>query len=108
LRQPVHYGHRLFMHLHIFGVVGQHQGNARAHALGVSHPRARFHAKNLGLDAGRNATRRIGHHRHHPHRSPAQSRVELLLDRSEVAVEVDEEGAEHGRLTVIMYSILPS
>ena len=92
----VHHRQGLLVYLHIPGMVGQDQHDVRTAALCVRHPRARLDAKGLGLVAGRNAARGIGHHRHHAHRSPAQGRVELLLDRGEVAVEVDKQAAEHG------------
>jgi hypothetical protein len=59
-----------------------------------------LHAEGLGLDARRDADGGVGEHRHHADGLAPEPGLGLLLDRGEVRVEVDEQGAE-GHRTLI-------
>ena len=56
---------------------------------------AHFRVSLATLDARRDADRGVREHGNHAERPAPQPRLDLLLDRREVGVEVDEEGAQH-------------
>jgi hypothetical protein len=70
------------------------QPDVRAACLGFGYERAGLDTEFLGLVARGDATRRVRHDRHHSDRLTAQLRTQLLLDRSEVGIEIDVEGTQ--------------
>ena len=77
------------VHLHIHLVPRPCEHNVRAHFLGIQHRCAGFHAKSLGLIAGRNAASMLAFQRHNTHRAPTQMGLHLLLHTGKKAVKVD-------------------
>jgi len=72
-------------------VPGLNENEIGAHAFCFGDDRAGTDAEGLGLVAGSDADSGIGHHGDDCNRLAAQLGTHLLLDRSEVGVEVDKE-----------------
>ena len=92
------YGQAAFDGLHDAAVVIDIEFVARfdehdvgAHAFGVGDDGSGFDAEGFGLVAGGDATGRVGHHGNDADRTAAQLGPDLLLDRGEVGVEIDEK-----------------
>ena len=78
----------------VFRRFGLDDGDAGAQEPRLADAGAGFHAERLGLIAGGNAARGFGQHRRDAHRSATQGRIEVLLDRREVGIAVDEQGCK--------------
>ncbi len=77
-------------------VAGLDEDDLGAHAFGVANEGAGADAEGLGLVAGGDAAGGVGKHGHNGDGPAAQIGADLLLDRGEVGVEIDEEPVEAG------------
>jgi len=75
-------------------VAGLDKDDLGAQAFGVGDDRTGFNAEGFGLVAGGDADGGIGHHGNDADGTAAQLGADLLLDRCEVGVEIDEEPVE--------------
>jgi hypothetical protein len=78
-------------------VAGLDELETGAHPLCVPDLDPRLNTEDPGLVAGGDAARRIGHYGNDGHGLAAEMRLELLLNRSEIAVQIEKEPA-HQRL----------
>ena len=74
----------------VFGGFGFHDCDAGTEHACVADPRAGFDSESLGFVRGRDAARRLRHHRSDTHRTAAQGRIQVLFDRCEKRVAIDK------------------
>ena len=74
----------------------------------LGHLRARLHAERLRLDARGDAYGGIREHGNDAERTPAQPRLDLLLDGGKIRVEIDEQRPERHGFAAVAGRVLAS